>query len=158
MHEHSQYVIDTPCPPIRNAFAIDRTSFEQIDYTLATFNLFRLQHFHFQPGDCLFDSLAVLVHFRYNSQEIRQGIVNHFRNCLASRDALAISSLDTELNSDFLNSLHRVNDFETYLQLMSTSASPSNDSVAPGLWGDIFCIKWFSRWLSVSVSVWSLLQ
>ena len=78
MHDHSRYVIDTPCPPIRNAFALDRTSFEQIDYTLATFNLFRLQHFHFQPGDCLFDSLAVLVHFRYNSQEIRQGIVNHF--------------------------------------------------------------------------------
>lgn len=146
MHGHSRYAISTPYTPIKNAFALDRTSFEQIDYTLATFSLFKLQHFHSQPGDCLFDPLAVLVHFHYNSKEIRQGIVNHCRNCLASRDALAISSLDKELNPDFLSSLHHVNDFETHLQLMSVSASLSNGSVAPGLWGDIFCIKWFSRW------------
>jgi len=37
---------------------------QEIDHTLARFHLFRLHNFHYEPGDCLFNALAVLTHFR----------------------------------------------------------------------------------------------
>lgn len=51
---------------------------QEIYLVLSTFNLFHLKHFHYYLGYRLFESFFVLLHFLYNSTEIREGIVNHF--------------------------------------------------------------------------------
>ena len=154
--ENQEKLLDTTrFPQLHNAFSLEESKFEQIDQNLYAHHLFRLQQFHYRVGDCLFDSFAILLHFRYTSLEIRQGIVMHFRRCLACHDPSAIASMQTELSTDFLRDLHHVDDSQTYLRLMSIYASDTSIPPAIGLWGDVFCIKWFSKWLDVSVSVWS---
>jgi hypothetical protein len=60
-----------------------------------------------------------------------------------------------DLLPEFLEELHNVYDVDTYLLGLSTPASLSHGPSPTSLWGDIFCIKWFSIWLSVLVKVWS---
>ena len=68
-----------PNPSHTNGFTLKKSEWEQIDWHLAQSNLFRLQHFHYNVGDCRFDALVVLLHFRYTLIEIREGTLNHFR-------------------------------------------------------------------------------
>ena len=71
-------------------FRRKKSKWKQIDNPLARSNLFRLQRFHYNVEDCLFDALVVLMHFRYTSTEIREGAINHFRVCLESDDLAAL--------------------------------------------------------------------
>ena len=41
-----------------------------IDDVLNTNNLFRHEAFSYNPGDCLFNVVEVLLHFRYTSTEL----------------------------------------------------------------------------------------
>ena len=69
-------------PSNTNSFALKKSECQQIDSRLAQSNLFRLQHFHYNVGDYLFNALAILMHFRYTSTEIREATINHFLVCL----------------------------------------------------------------------------
>ena len=100
--------------------------------------------------------MVVLLHFCYTSLEIRQAIIDHFPFCLQQNHESMISSIRAELNPGFLESMHGVNDIDTYLDLMSISAFPSHRSMEIGLWGDPFCIKWFSLWKSTQLTLWLL--
>ncbi len=53
-----------------------------IDNLLEMHGLFRLQNIAYVVGDLLFNALKVLLHFRYTTIEIREGIIEHFRACL----------------------------------------------------------------------------
>ena len=48
-----------------------------IDNVLENYGLFRPQNFAYVMGDCLFNALEVLLHFKYTSIEIREGIIDH---------------------------------------------------------------------------------
>src|ERR1700678_4422190 len=86
-----------------------------IDHVLQINGLFRLDAFSYIPGDCLFDAFHVLLHFRYSSIELRNGLIDHFLTCLHNGDLEAASSYEYELASDFLYQLHGVHDVHTYL-------------------------------------------
>ena len=70
-----------------SCFHLFGTNAEGIDHISVTSQFLRLQHFYYKPGNCLFDALVVLLHFRYASLEIREGVVNPFRSLLEARDA-----------------------------------------------------------------------
>jgi hypothetical protein len=57
-----------------------------IDHVLQINGLFRLDAFSYIPGDCLFDAFHVLLHFRYSSIELRNGLIDHFLTCLHNGD------------------------------------------------------------------------
>ena len=80
-------------PSDTNGLTLKKSEWEQIDWRLAQSHLFRLQHFHYNVGDCLFDALVVLFHFRYTSIEIRERTINHLCVCLECRDLAALESL-----------------------------------------------------------------
>lgn len=129
---------------------------ENIDIVLKRNGLFRLNAFSYTVGDCLFDSFEMLLHFRYTSNELRNGLIDHFRFCLKNNDVEAIQSYQYELAPDFLYELHGVNDIGTYLHKMRYSASTNIKESDRGLWGDTFCIRWLAKWLDISIAVWSL--
>jgi hypothetical protein len=127
-----------------------------IDHVLQINGLFRLDAFSYIPGDCLFDAFHVLLHFRYSSIELRNGLIDHFLTCLQNGDLEASTSYQYELASDFLYQLHGVHDVHTYLSRMRLSASPNVNINERGLWGDTFCIRWLAKWLNIPVAIWSL--
>jgi exonuclease III len=127
-----------------------------IDHVLQINGLFRLDAFSYIPGDCLFDAFHVLLHFRYSSIELRNGLIDHFLACLQNGDLEAFQSYEYELATDFLYQLHGVHNVHTYLSRMRLSASPNLNINKRGLWGDTFCIRWLAKWLNIPVAVWSL--
>jgi len=98
----------------------------------------------------------MLLHFRYTSNELRNGLIDHFLFCLKNNDIEAIQSYQYELAPDFLYELHGVNDIGTYLHKMRYSASTNIKESDRGLWGDTFCIRWLAKWIDISIAVWSL--
>ena len=111
-----------------------------IDIVLMNHSLFRLQQFAYTPGDCLFNAFEVLLHFRYSSIELRNGIIDHFLNCLQQNDTEQKESYQYELDPIMLYQLHGIHDVDTYLRRMHFSSSNSNFQYERGLWGDTFCI------------------
>ena len=53
-----------------------------IDSVLEMHGLYRLKFFAYTAGDCLFNTLQVLLHFSYTVTKIRKGIIGYFRACL----------------------------------------------------------------------------
>ena len=104
-----------------------------IDIVLMNHSLFRLQQFAYTPGDCLFNAFEVLLHFRYSSIELRNGIIDHFLNCLQQNDTKAKESYQYELDPIMLYQLHRIHDVDTYFRKMRFSASNSNFESERGL-------------------------
>ena len=127
-----------------------------IDIILMKHSLFRLQKFAYTAGDCLFNAFEVLLHFRYSSIELRNGIINHFLNCLQRNDTKAKVSYQYELDPVILYQLHGIHDVDTYLHKMRFSASNRNFQSERGLSGDTFFIRWLSKWLNIPIGVWSL--
>ena len=118
----------TNCNPSDiNGFTLKKSEWEQIDWCLSQSQLFRLQHFHYNVGDCLFDALVVLLHFQYTSIEIREHTVNHFLVCLECGDLAALESLQTDLATDYLQDLHSISSVDDYLDRMSKTASQPNE-------------------------------
>ena len=95
---------------------------------------------------------------RYTSIELREGVIQHFEVCLPKKDREALVSYQHELNKYSLMEMHNVNDPKIYLQRMSKSASTTLPLEQRGLWGDIFCIHWLSKWLNIRIRVWSITQ
>ncbi|KAH9299310.1 hypothetical protein KI387_030992, partial [Taxus chinensis] len=126
-----------------------------IDIVLTKHSLFRDDAFKYNVGDCLFDTFVVLLHFRYSSIKLRNGIIDHFLHSLHRGDADALQSLQLELDHDALYTLHRIHDVETYFHRMKLSAMPIANATEAGLWGDNFCINWLAKWLNIPIWVWS---
>lgn len=129
---------------------------DSIDTVLKRNGLFRLNAFSYTVGDYLFDSFEMLLHFRYTSTELRNGLIEHFLFFLNNNDVEVIESYEYELAPDFLYELHGINDIGTYLHRMHCSASTNIKESDRGLWGDTFCICWLAKWLDISIAVWSL--
>jgi hypothetical protein len=140
------------------SYEIDTQSIihDNIDVVLHSNGLFRLDAFSYTVGDCLFDTFQVLLHFRYSSTELRNGLIDYFLSCFKNGDVEALESYEYELESDFLRQLHGIHDVATYFSKMRLSASPVLPAHERGLWGDTFCIRWLSNWLNISVGIWSL--
>jgi hypothetical protein len=147
-----EQVIDVEC------YQIDADSIvhDNIDQVLHNNALFRLDAFSYTAGDCLFDAFQVLLHFRYSSTELRNGLIDHFLACLENGNVEALESYQYELASDFLCQLHGIHDVSTYLSKMRLSASATLPPHERGLWGDTFCIRWLAKWLNISIGIWSL--
>jgi len=118
--------------------------------------LFRLDAFSYTIGDCLFDTFQVLLHFRYSSTELCNGLIDYLLTCFKNGDAEALQSYEYELESDFLRQLHGIHDVATYFSKMRLFASQVLPAHQRGLWGDTFYIWWLSNWLNISVGIWSL--
>jgi len=85
-----------------------------IDCVLKRNGLFRLDAFLYMVRDCLFDSFEVLLHFRYTSNQLRNGLIEHFRLFLNNNDVEAIESYEYE---------YGINDIGTYPHKMCFLAS-----------------------------------
>jgi hypothetical protein len=65
---------------------------DNIDVVLHSNALFRLDAFSYTVGDCLFDTFQVLLHFRYSSIELRNGLIDYFLSYFKNGDAEALQS------------------------------------------------------------------
>ena len=128
---------------------------DKLTCVLAKHNLTCVNNFLYLARDCLFDTLEILLHYRYTSIELRTGIIEYFRKCLEKQDEEAIWSYEHELHEESLKEMHNISNRELYLDKMSKSASTHIPLESRGLWGDIFCIHWLSNWLKIPIRVWS---
>jgi hypothetical protein len=71
-------VIDVECYEIDTYSIVN----ENIDQVLHKNGLFRLDAFSYIVGDCLFDAFQVLLHFRYSSTNLHNGLIDYFLGCL----------------------------------------------------------------------------
>jgi len=115
-----------------------------------------LDAFSYTVGDCLFDAFQVLLHFCYSSTDLRNGLIDYFLGCLKNGDIEALDSYGSKLASDFLWQLHGIHDVTTYFSKMWFFASAIIPTHESGIWGDTFCIWWMSKWLNISIGIWSL--
>jgi hypothetical protein len=89
-----------------------------IDVAFYSNGLFRLDAFSYTVGDCLFDTFQVLLHFRYSSTKMPNGLIDYFLACLKNGNAEALNSYEYKLESDFLRQLHEIHDVTTYFSKM----------------------------------------
>ena len=83
-----------------------------IDTCLGNTNLFRLQIFYYTIGDCLFDSLQVLLHFCFTSIKLRRGLINYFYYSLGKKGVDAVKALSCEFHPYILYDLHGIRDLK----------------------------------------------
>jgi hypothetical protein len=87
---------------------------DNVNQVLHNNALLRLDEFSYTAGDCHFDAFQVLLHFRYSSTEMCNGLIDHFLACLENCNVEALESYQYELASDFLCQLHGIHDVSTY--------------------------------------------
>ena len=75
---------------------------------------------------------------------------------MRNEDHEAIHSEITELSTEFIQEFHGVDNSQTYLARVSLSTYSSPPQSRLALWGDVLCIKWFAKWISIPIQVWSL--
>jgi hypothetical protein len=129
---------------------------DNIDVVFHSNALFRLDAFSYTVGNFLFDTFQVLLHFHYSSTELRNGLIDYFLTFFKNGNVKALQSYEYELEYDFLQQLHGIQDVTSYFSKMWFSASPILPPHERGLWEDTFCIWWLSNWLNISVGIWSL--
>ena len=103
-------------------------------------NICRLQAFSYAPGDCLFDTFQVLLHFSYSSTKLWNGLIDHFFVFLAHGDVVALESYQNDLQPQVLYQEHRIHDVDTYFYRMQIFAYPIYIDIEQGLQGDSFCM------------------
>ena len=141
-----------------DSYEIDTNSIvhDLIDNVLHSNEVFRLDSFSYTVGDCLFDAFQVLLHFHYSSTDLCNGLIDYLLGCLKNGTVEALESYEYELESDFILKLHGIHDVTTYFSKMRLSASAILPAHERGIWGDTFCIWWSSKWLNISIGIWSL--
>lgn len=85
----------------------DQEIVPNIDISLKN-NLFPLEYFSYTIGDCLFDSLQILHHFHYTSNELQNGLVDYFMLLLSNDDSDALQALAHELHPEILYEIHNI--------------------------------------------------
>jgi hypothetical protein len=138
-----------------DSYEIDTHSiiYDNIDEVFHRNEIFRLDAFSYTIRDCLFDAFQVLLHFRYYSPDLHNGLIDYFLGYLKNGDAEALDSYEYELESDFLRQLHGIHDVTTYFSNPWLSASPVMPAHERGLWGDKIFIWWLSKWLNISIGI-----
>ena len=63
---------------------------DSIGVVLHRNGLFRLDAFLYTVGDFLFNTFQVLLHFRYSSTELRNGLIDYFLTSFKNGDAEAL--------------------------------------------------------------------
>jgi len=94
-----------------------------LQLVLQKHHLFGVDNFSYLIGDYLFDSLELLLDFRYTSVELRKGTIEYFIDCLEKQDSEAILSYEHELHEASLKEMHNISNREIYLDKMARSAS-----------------------------------
>jgi hypothetical protein len=99
-----------------DSYEIDTHSIihDSIDEVLHSNGLFRLDALSYTVGYCLFNAFQVLLHFRYSSTDLRNGMIDYLLGCLKNGDIEALESYEYEPESDFLRQLHGMHDVTTY--------------------------------------------
>jgi hypothetical protein len=140
------------------SYVIDTHSIihDNIDKVLHSNAIFRLDAFSYTAWDFLFDAFQVLLHFHYSSTDLCNGLIDYFLGCLKNGDAEALESYEYELEYDFLLQLHGIRDVTMHFSKMRLSAYRIMPAHERGIWGDTFCIRWLSKWLNISIGIWSL--
>jgi hypothetical protein len=87
---------------------------DNIDQVFHSNGIFRLDAFSHTVGDFLFDVFQVLLHFRYSSTDMPNGLIDYFLGFLENGDVEALESYQYELASDFLCQLHGIHDVTTH--------------------------------------------
>lgn len=105
--------------------------------------------FQYRDGDCLFDCIAYLLEYSYNSEDVRHAIIDSFKLALTMQWPTATTCLTTFLQEEILVDLHHIQNCNQYLEYMRRPATRG------GLWGDHFCLYWFSKYFPCTISVWS---
>lgn len=126
-----------------------------IDEALHRAHCFQIDSLNYKVGDCLFDTMHVLLHCRYTANQLRNGLVDHFLHRLHNGCTTAKSSFELDLHPTMLKDLHNIHDKNTYLHRMRLSATEINGNGETGLWGDTFCLKWLALWLNIPICIWS---
>ncbi len=121
-----------------------------IDLVLHGHHLQRIQKYPFVHGDCLFDSLAFLLHYSQTSLQLQIQCITHFAQSLQQPINPQIQELiHIHFNVWLLYEDHGINSLQTYIQKMNISANFG------GLWDDnctIFCL---ANYLHRPIHVWS---
>ena len=94
-----------------------------IDRKLLEYNLKRNTNYTYIVGDCLFDSIAYLLHYAISSTSLQFNSVRHLSHCLNINIPKARQTRDQQLNAKWLSDLHRdiTNEYQ-YMQRMAMSA------------------------------------
>ena len=93
----------------------DTSQNKSIDDALYNVHFFRINSFNFHIGDCLFDTIQVLLHCHYTSIEIGNGLVENFLDSFHHGSDVASTSFQHELHPTLLYDFHRVADQAIYL-------------------------------------------
>ena len=120
-----------------------------IDAVLYGHHLQRVQKYYYIPGDCLFDSIAYLLHYSQTSIQLRQQCMNHFSISIQNPSHSLQEMLSIHFNPTFLFDDHKITSLQAYIQKMSISA---NDG---GLWGDNRAIYCLAYYLNKPIYIWS---
>ena len=78
-----------------------------IDRKLLGCNLKCNTNYTYIVGDCLFDSIAYLLHYAISSTTLRFNSMWHLSHCLNINIPKARQTRDQELNAEWLSDLHR---------------------------------------------------
>jgi hypothetical protein len=138
-------IIDVECYQIDIGSIIH----DNIDQVLHDNALFRLDTFSYTMGDYLFDAFQVLLHYRYSSTELHNGLIDHFLACLENGKVEALESYQYELAFDFIFQFHGIHDVITYLSKMRLFESATLPPRERGIWQDTFCIQWLAKWMNI---------
>ena len=74
-----------------------------LDIVLKQYNLQCNKSYIYNIGDCLFDSIAYLLHYKETSILLRFNSMQHLKNCLIHNTPKACETRIMELNKDFFN-------------------------------------------------------
>ena len=113
-----------------------------IDQALGNHHCFYINSFNYIVGDCLLDTIHVLLHGHYIVDELHNGLVRYFMESLYNGCAISLRWLQHELHPSILYDLYNVHDPTTYLCSMRILVARTNIASETRLWGDTFCIHW----------------
>ena len=131
-------------------FYITQTIFIiEIDVVIYTYHLQRVQKYYYILGDCLFDSIAYLLHYSQTSIQLRQQCTNHFSISIQNISHSLQETLSIHFSPTFLFEDLKIISIQVYIQKMSISA---NDE---GLWGDNIAIYFLVFYMDKPIYIWS---
>jgi hypothetical protein len=107
--------------------------------------------YHYEVGNCLFDSISYLMKYSISSLSLRQNSMNYLKHCLILNIPKAQQCQLRKLNPSFLHDLHggtALNEHQ-YIEKMSLRATMGE------LWGDFIATFWIAEYLQRPIHVWN---
>ena len=130
-------------------FNITQTNFiMNIDVILHAHHLHYGKNCYCISCDCLFDSIAYLLHYSQTSIQLRQQCMNHFYICTQNPSHSLQEMYSNYFNPTFLFEDHKITSIQAYIHKMSISA---NDG---GFWGNNRAIYSLAFNLKKPICIW----